>query len=146
MAFAIHIRGAVTPGQRIYKHYDPSRKRTVAFYAENGLIYLEDENNGDFKPCGVKEFMFRALALSRERDKEEYPFDKKRYQHLIEGMVACAKTAEQQGDPFNARNMADMAKNRNKNRIFLPGGGVRDTDLPPMPMPPPGKPFVPFDF
>jgi len=105
----------------------------IEFWAENGLIYVEDHRDDSFQVVTVRDMLQRAAVLSVERNRvtasgKVAAEDRKKLQDTIDNMVEACRTAKKQGRPDDPRVIEDLRKQRRKN-ILLPGanpGGPKE--------------------
>lgn len=71
----------------------------LEFWAENGLIFIEDRIDGDFKVITCRDFALRARSINDECKREFYASDRKELQDCVLAMYECWKEAKNQGDP-----------------------------------------------
>jgi hypothetical protein len=109
----------------------------IEFWAENGLIYVEDHRDDTFNAITIKDALQRAACLSVEarRIKAKGALaaeDRKHLLDCIDNLVTACKQARTQGDPMDPKVIDDLRKQRKKN-ILLPGpnaGGKKEILLP----------------
>jgi hypothetical protein len=89
-----------------FKHSD------LEFWAEEGLIYMEDRRNGDFNVVTCRDFALRAAAINEEAKRAKYPSDAKDLNDWVLKMHECWKEAKTQGDPMDL----EIAKRKYKER------------------------------
>jgi hypothetical protein len=129
---AIHIKGAPLAGQRVFHHRCSFSGRRQAFEAENGMISVhteEKDGRESFERVPRAEFVARAIAINEQAKRAKYPRERKALDDLACCMIAAAKAARHQGDPFASPRVArDVVASQR--RILV--GGV-DSGAPLMP-------------
>jgi len=84
----------------------------LVFYAQNGMIVMEDEGNGDFFVVTRREFLERAQALNRMNSRERHADQRDKINRTVEEMICCVKDAKFQGDPLDPRVQEWYLKHR----------------------------------
>lgn len=106
------------------KHY---RFEDVEFWAEDGLIFIEDHKDGEFKIDTCRDFAMRAHAINeaarREYQRGKYPSEHKRLVDCVCNMRDCFKEAREQGDPMDPRVVAQQYRERRKATLIKDGNG-----------------------
>lgn len=137
---AIHIYGAPLASQKVFKYVSPIDGRRQAFEAGNGMIsvYTEEKDGKEsYERVPRAEFVARAIAINMQAKRAKYPRERKALDDLCCGMIAVARAAREQGDPFaSARIARDVVAS--KRRILV--GGV-DSGAPLMPEAKPNAPY-----
>ena len=100
------------------RHY-----KDQAFWAQGGRIYIEDEQNGQFRSCSCKAFAERV-----ERILETYPLlqddhEKKLMVRMSGDVRDVIMEAVEQGDPHNPRVLAWKMQQRGRRATL---GGFRE--------------------
>lgn len=108
------IRTASTSKVRHYKN--------MAFWAEGGRIYIEDERTGEFETCSIRDFGQRVLTLAEMAMHEHDGHERK----LLVKMTGDARDviyqAKEQGDPHNPHVLAFKLRQRGRKTSV---GGIR---------------------
>ncbi len=89
----------------------------LEFWAEDGLIFIEDRRDGDFKVITCKEFVNRAKAINEEAKREFYPDDRAKLNNCVMAMHEVWKEAKSQGDAMDV-NIA-MKKHKERRRASI---------------------------
>lgn len=140
----IQVRGE-SHSTKVFSYKSAMTQERTEFYPENGLITVEGERrDGEayYERVARREFLLRASAISEEisvlrsQGKVGYANDLLR---LLDVMVLVARAAKEQGDPFSRKHTAQMANERQRTSILLPGMPGFATPAPPMPMSPQPK-------
>lgn len=111
--------------------------KDLEWWAENGLIYMEDHKDNDFHAVTVRDALERAAALTVERRRIDARArssshasgnrvaaeDRAQLQTAIEGLIEACKDARKQGDPSDPKVIEDLRKQRKKN-ILIPGENI----------------------
>jgi hypothetical protein len=100
----------------------------IEFWAENGLIYVEDHRDDSFQAISVRDALQRAAVLSVEarriRTKGKVGAeDRKHLLDCVDNLINACRQARKQGDPGDPKVLEDLRKQRKKN-VLLPGPGV----------------------
>src|SRR4051812_17445533 len=82
----------------------------LEFWAEDGLIYIEDRRDGTFNVVTCRDFADRAEAINFEAKRAKYPSDAKNLNDWVLKMFDAWKDAKAQGDPMDV----NVAKQRYK--------------------------------
>ncbi len=82
------------------------------FWAEDGVIFIEDKRDGDFNAVTCKDFVQRAKALNEEAKRSLLPSDVQALQDCVLMMYECWKEAKSQGDPSDV----EIAKRKYRER------------------------------
>lgn len=121
------------------KHYV---YKQLEWWAEHGLIYMEDHSDDTFQALMVRDALERAAALTVERRRltsrivssggssgnKVAAQERDMLQTAIEGLIEAAKEAKKQGDPSDPRVIEDLQKQRRK-RILMPGENPMQKDV-----------------
>jgi hypothetical protein len=91
-----------------YKHED------MEFWAEDGLIYIEDRREGDFNVVTCYDFAIRAKALNREAKRAKYQVDRDNLNEWVLKMHEAWKEAKSQGDPMDIEVAKQKYRERRK--------------------------------
>lgn len=84
----------------------------LIFWAEDGLVYIEDKRDGDFNVVTCRDFVARAKAINEEAKLSLYPSDVQQLQDCVLKMHQAYKDAKNQGDPMDV----EIAKRKYKER------------------------------
>jgi hypothetical protein len=95
-----------------YKHDD------LEFWAEDGLIFIEDRRDGTFNVVPCREFSLRAKAINEEAKRATYPSDKANLNEWVLKMHDAWKEAKSQGDPADPRIALQKYRERRKVSII----------------------------
>lgn len=129
--------------------------KNLIFWAQGGVICIEDKENGDFNTVTAAEFAARIITVREILAKDRHRFTDERNEdhNFILNGCACVKEARKQGDPFDPAVIAYMNRHRGKSYIFTGDGTAvvsnaishSRTDegnvLPPIPKAPENKPI-----
>lgn len=106
--------GAVNLGKE-GKHYTHDG---LEFWAEDGVIFIEDRRNGDFNAVSCRDFVKRAAAIHLEAKRAKYPSDRDNLNDWVCKMHDCWKEAKSQGDPADIGVAKQKYKERRKATIL----------------------------
>ena len=139
---------------KVYKYQD------LIFWAQGGVICIEDTRDGSYQTASRAEFVARILVVRQSIDANRYQYPSERnedYNFIFNG-VAAVKEAKQQGDPFDPAVIEALIRGRRKSWIFnskgeaigssnaISHGSSPDAHLlPPMPKAPEDKPIIKLD-
>lgn len=111
--------------------------RGLQFWAELGLVRLEDQKDGSYFVITRREALLRAQAINEEISHSSYASERSELQNLVQNMIECVKEAKTQGDPMDMEVRQSKSKEIKRARsakLLLPSGFV------------PGKEKVPTDI
>lgn len=100
----------------------------LKFWAERGLIHIENTRDGDYDSISVRVALQRMRAIqdmlgNRRTAHTEDQFDqakRKEHQDMLDGLVALCQKAQVQGMPTDASASRDL-KRRAKKTMVVPG-------------------------
>ncbi len=121
MAFNIHQRGE---SARVFQYRSSTTKEVTDFYPERGLIRVEGQDKEGkpvYEVVSRRDFLLRAQALNLGISRTVHADERRDLHRLVACMIGAAKAAKDQGDPFNARAMADLVNERAKQSLLMPG-------------------------
>lgn len=105
----------IKSGKR-YEHDD------LIFWAEDGVVFIEDKRNGDFNVITCRDFAQRARAINGEAKRAKYPSDRDNLNDWVVKMHDCWKDAKGQGDPMEPEIARQKYLERRKQAtLILPG-------------------------
>lgn len=90
------------------------RNEDLEYWAEDGLIYMEDHRCGDFNVITCADFAARARAINLEAKRAKYQVDRDNWNSWVLNMHECWKEAKAQGDPGDPVVMKQRYKERRK--------------------------------
>lgn len=97
------------------------RFKNLVFWAEEGMICIEDQRDGDFKVLTRAEGAARAVALNAELSHmNTHPNDRDELCKAVVGMAACVKEAKTQGDPTNVEVRRQKIRDNRRVSMLLP--------------------------
>jgi hypothetical protein len=120
----------------------------IVFWAENGLIYVEDHRDGTFNAISVKDALKRAAVLAVEARRVAARVrvsagssgnhvaaeDRNKLLTCVENLIKACQQARTQGDPSDPKVIEDLRKQRKKNKLVfgvdLDAGGEKKLLLP----------------
>lgn len=91
-----------------YKHDD------MEFWAEDGLIYMEDRRNGEFNVITCYDIAKRAKCLNDEAKRAYYQVDRDNLNDWVNKIHSAWKEAKAQGDPSDIKVALERYKERRK--------------------------------
>ncbi len=78
------------------------RFKDQLLWAEEGMVCIEDQRDGDFKVLSRAEAAARAIAFNEEvRYMNAHPSDRDEMLRMVVALASCVKEAKTQGDPEN---------------------------------------------
>lgn len=100
----------------------------LKFWAERGLIHIENTRDGDYDSISVRVALQRMRAIqdmlgNRRTAHTEDQFDQQRrkeHQDMLDGLVCLCQKAQIQGMPSDPSAVRDL-KRRAKRTIVMPG-------------------------
>lgn len=96
------------------------------FWAERGMIRIENRHTGEYRVVMVRDFLLRARAILRGSERlTNWPRLRNRLQTFVEQAIMACRQARDQGRPDDPKAAADVAKERGK--LVLGVGSVVDT-------------------
>ncbi len=119
--------------------------RSLLFWAQGGLICIEDARDNSFKAETVRDFLLRANAINGEIPRMGYTDERLEHQKFVEDAICSCRQAKQQGQPDDPKAMADMLKMRRRSvlyasgpvsqhkKVVLAAGTLENRKLPPIP-------------
>lgn len=90
------------------------------FWAQRGLIHIEDQRDGDYKVLSRAEAAARAISLNAQMPYLEYPDERKELCDAVCGLAECVKLAKKQGDPHDPEAAKQVARSERKLSVFFP--------------------------
>lgn len=109
------------------------RFRRQEFWAEGGMVCLENVDNGDFRAITRAEAAARAIALNEELRFIEYPSERDELSRCIQNLCEVVKEAKRQGDPTNPAVRRDRIKSLRKPALITgpssDGGVILDGSI-----------------
>jgi hypothetical protein len=105
----------------------------IVFWAENGLIYVEDHRDGSFNAITVKDALKRAAVLTVEARRVAARIrasantsgnrvaaeDRAKLLTCVENLITACRQARAQGDPSDPKVIEDLRKQRKKNHLVF---------------------------
>lgn len=102
------------------------RFRQEMFWAQRGMICLENLRNGDFECLTVRQFISHLMSINQgiSRIPDRY-WDEREEHHAYvrHGMAACQE-AKRQGRPDDPKAVADMLKAQRSTQVLLSGNSA----------------------
>jgi hypothetical protein len=96
----------------------PHRFRDQLFWAEGGLICIENQKTGEFKVIKRLDATLRAIALNAELAFTEYPSDRDELMRCVVALCEAVKEARRQGDPSNPEVAMQKIKDARKTSLI----------------------------
>ena len=99
----------------------------MTFWAEHGLVYIEDQRDGDFQVLTADEAFERAKQLACEVQSCKYADEALALLRLVESMADCHAEAKAQGDPTDEKVLEQKAREARPSRaarVLLPSGAI----------------------
>ena len=106
-------------------HFGPrDNPRRDKYWAENGLIHIEDTSTNLFETISVREFLERLKGINdmvaEHATAKQIGIDVSRQQRFVESAVELARKAQEQGMPSDTSAVRDRARRRKKS-VIMPG-------------------------
>lgn len=98
--------------------------RDQEFWAEGGMICIENQLNGNYKVIPRAEAAARAIALNAELPLMQYADEKQELCNCVVDLCEAVKEAKTQGDPILQKVRQQRLKDSRKHSIILSDGGV----------------------
>lgn len=86
----------------------------IEFWAEEGLIFIEDRSSGDCNVVTCKDFVKRAVVIHDEAKRAWFKDDRDRLNDCVINMYEVWKEAKTQGDPSDPKIALQKLKERRK--------------------------------
>lgn len=97
------------------------------FWAQNGMICMEDQGSGEFYVVTRREFLERTLSVNGANRREMGLDQRDTLQRVVTDMIECIKEAKHQGDPDDPKVQAWYRRNRPSAAVILgPMPGTRE--------------------
>lgn len=95
------------------------------FWAEGGLIHMEDKNNGEYSVVTRKDCLLRAKAINDTIQYYPHASERDEQHRLVQDLIECVRQAKDQGDPTDPEIFKQKLKEiKRSSSILLPGGAV----------------------
>lgn len=114
-------------GNRDVVHFGPRKfPKRYKYWAERGLIHLEDAEDNSYVTLSVREFLLRLkgindmIAKVSRGEKTLDPQELQRHQNFIEQALALVEKAKEQGMPTDPSARRDRARRR-PTSVVVPG-------------------------
>lgn len=107
------------PGQ-VYRY------KKLLYWAQGGVICIEDTRDGEFKTESRVEFAARVITIRTVLAADRYKYADERnedFNFVING-AAAVKEARKQGDPFDPKVLESVLKHRRRSFIFTGDGST----------------------
>jgi hypothetical protein len=95
------------------KHY---RFRNQEFFAVEGMVVLEDANDGSIKGLTVRTALKRAEALNAQVKVMNYRDERDEVMRCVENLIECIKEAKLQGDPTDPEICLKKVREQRRSR------------------------------
>ena len=94
------------------------------FWAERGLIHVEDERANSYKVIPIRDMLFRIKAVSdmvkrSRQNRADYWDELLQNQRVVDAMIELCKRAQEQGSPDDASARRDLVRRRPKT-VLMP--------------------------
>ena len=102
------------------------------FWAEGGLICIENQNNGDFKVITRAEAAARIICLNDELPHFQYADERDELCRCVVNMCEAIKEAKRQGDPTNPEVAKQLIREKKRTSVlfdFTPNKDVSNYTL-----------------
>ena len=112
--------------QDIVKNNSLFTFRDLRYWAQDGMVYIVDERDGEIKHEAPMTMRYRALSFAREADSMKdsgghYASDRKELLTAARNLLQVSMTAEDQGCPMDPRIMQQQMEERKKVYVSLSG-------------------------
>lgn len=97
------------------------RFKAQRFWAENGLVCIEDQISGSFKALTRAEAAARAVALNAELPYMQYPSERDELCNCVVNLCEAVKEAKRQGDPTDPNVRRQLVKDQRKVSMLIEG-------------------------
>lgn len=101
----------------------------MEFWAEDGLIQIQDGRDGSHKTETTKVMRGRAKALFEEAGRSTYNDEKNKLLEVARDIMLCIQEAREQGDPTDPGVIAQLAHDNRKIWSAGTGKGVTDSGI-----------------
>jgi hypothetical protein len=102
--------------------------RDQHFWAEGGMICIENQNNGDFKVITRMEAAARAITLNDELPHMAYADERDELCKCVVELCEAIKEGKRQGDPMNPEVRKQRIRDSRKVSLLM-GPGPSSLDL-----------------
>ena len=99
--------------RKIYRFDD------LAYWAENGMITLVDERDGDSRRIPPDKFFDRAQAIGLQARRESHPRERIKFENTANDMEKCILEAIAQGDPTSPEVQKYNARHKKYKKAML---------------------------
>lgn len=100
--------------------------KDLTFWASNGLIYIEDQKDGEFVVLTADEAFERAKQMAEELPYMKYYKEQMELLDGIQKVADCVKDAKDQGDPMSEdvrrEKAREIKRSRGGSKMILPTG------------------------
>jgi hypothetical protein len=119
------------------------RFRQETFWAERGMICIENRHTGDFECLTVRQFLAQLDAVNQgiSRIPDRYWDEREEHHAFVSNGIQACREAKAQGRPDDPKAVADMIKAHRSTQVLLSGSSAvpyiiqasEHTPLPPYP-------------
>lgn len=103
--------------------------RNQQFWAEGGLICIENQLDGNFKAITRAEAVARAICLNDELKFMDYPDERDELCKCVVNLGEAVKEAKRQGDPTNPDVRKQLIKDRKKVSVLFSTSGPTSQEV-----------------
>lgn len=100
--------------------------RNLKYWAQDGMVYIIDERDGEIKTEAPMTMRYRAISFAREAESMKdrgghYQDERKELLNAAKNLMQVIKTAEEQGCPLDPNVMLQQMEERKKVYVSLSG-------------------------
>lgn len=97
------------------------RFRNTLFWAEDGMICIEDLTNGNFHTVMVRDFLLRLRSTLRSLDRFKYWDEREEHMKLVEDGIKACREAQAQGRPDDPKAVAFIRRHIKRGGKYVTG-------------------------
>lgn len=97
------------------------RFRNTLFWAEDGMICIEDLTNGNFHTVMVRDFLLRLRSTLKSLDRFKYWDEREEHMKLVEDGIKACREAQAQGRPDDPKAVEYIRKHLRYGNKYIPG-------------------------
>lgn len=112
--------------QDIVKNSAVLRFKDLHYWAQDGMVYIMDERNGDIKQEAPMTMRYRAVSFAKEADSMRlhgghYVDEQRELLQAARDLMQVVKAAEDQGCPLDPRVLQQQVEERKRVYVSLSG-------------------------
>lgn len=93
--------------------------RRQEFWAEGGVVCIEDQDTGNFKAITRAEAAARAICFNGELPYMDFPSEKYELSQCVVNLCEAIKEAKRQGDPTDPEVRKQLVKDKRKVSVLM---------------------------